>query len=317
MQTVSEWWMWLLFFALIGVMLLVDMFLLGGKKAHQVPVKESLSWVIVWITISLSFNLFFWWYLSKTGPIEIANKSALEFLTGYLIEKSLSVDNLFVFIMIFHYFAVPAELQKRVLLLGVLGAIFLRLLMILLGVWLVAQFHWILLLFGVFLVFTGIKMLLVKDEKPNLNRNPLIRWMRKHMKVTENYHQEKFSIVENGQRYLTPLFLVLVLIEFSDLIFALDSIPAIFAITQDPFIVVTSNIFAILGLRSLYFLLAKMADTFYLLKYGIALILIFVGAKMLVESWFEIPILITLVIISIILVACAILSRVFAKKSNI
>lgn len=313
----SEWWMWLLFFVLIGIMLSVDMFLLGGKRPHQIPVKESLSWVIVWITISLLFNLFFWWYLSNTGPIEIANKSALEFLTGYIIEKSLSVDNLFVFIMIFHYFAVPPELQKRVLLLGVLGAIVLRLLMILLGVWLVAKFHWILLLFGVFLVFTGIKMMLVKDEKPDLNRNPLIRWMRKHMKVTADYHQEKFSIVENGKRYFTPLFLVLILIESSDLIFALDSIPAIFAITHDPFIVVTSNIFAILGLRSLYFLLAKMAESFHLLKYGIAIILVFVGAKMLVEPWFEVPILITLATISIILVACAILSRVFAQKSNI
>lgn len=301
METMSEWWMWLGFFVLIAIMLSVDMFLLGGRQAHRVSIKESLAWVIVWVTLALAFNLFLWWYLANTGQEAIASKKALEFFTGYLIEKSLSVDNIFVFIMIFNYFSVPAEYQKRVLLFGILAAVVLRLLMILVGVWLVAKFHWILLLFGVFLVFTGIKMLIVSEHKPDLDNNLFIRWLRKHFKITPVFHKEKFFIVEQGHRYATPLFLVLVLIEVSDLIFALDSIPAIFAITNDPFIVVTSNIFAILGLRSLYFLLANMAERFHLLKYGIALILVFVGGKMLVAPWLEIPISLTLCTIALIL----------------
>lgn len=314
MSTVSEWWMWLGFFGLIAIMLSIDMFLLGGKKPHQISVKESLSWVIVWVVLSLSFNLFIWWYFASSGLEEIANKKALEFFTGYLIEKSLSVDNLFVFIMIFHYFAVPPELQKRVLMFGVLGAIVLRLLMIVFGIWLVSKFHWVLLLFGLFLVITGVKMLIIRDEKRELKNNSVLKWLEKHLKVTPEYHYEKFFIVKEGHRYVTPLFLVLVLIESSDLIFALDSIPAIFAITNDPFIVVTSNIFAILGLRSLYFLLSKMSNQFYLLKYGIAFILVFVGFKMLVNPWIEIPIYLTLTVIALILIFCVILSKVLVNK---
>jgi tellurite resistance protein TerC len=215
---------------------------------------------------------------------------------------------MFVFLMIFQYFAVPAKYQRRVLLFGVLGAVFMRLGMIMGGVWLVSQFHWILYVFGAFLVFTGIKMVIAAEQKPDLEQNPLLQWMRKHLRITKEFHEEHFLIRQNGLLYATPLLLILVLIECGDLIFALDSIPAIFAVTNDPFIIFTSNIFAILGLRALYFLLSHMADRFHLLKYGVALILVFVGAKMLIAPWFQIPIVLALVVIVLTLAISAVLS---------
>ncbi len=197
----------------------------------------------------------------------------MEFFTGYLIEKSLSVDNLFVFLMLFGYFAVPPEYQRRVLLYGVLGAIVLRAVIILAGVWLVSQFSWMLYLFGAFLVVTCAKMVLFAEHKPNLEKNPVLKWMRSHLRMANEFHGEHFTVVKDGLRYFTPLFAVLVMVEISDVIFAVDSIPAIFAVTTDPFIVFTSNIFAILGLRALYFLLADIADRFHLLNYGVAAVL--------------------------------------------
>jgi tellurite resistance protein TerC len=258
--------MWGGFIVFVLLMLAVDMFLLGGRHAHKVSVKEALGWSLLWVALSFAFAGLMWWYLDGSAGRAVANTKALEFITGYLIEKSLSVDNIFVFLMIFSYFAVPAEYQRRVLLYGVLGAIVLRAIMILLGAWLVAEFHWILYVFGLFLLVTGFKMLVFADKEPNLESNPALKWMRKHLRITPDYHAEKFTVMINGVRWFTPMFLVLVLIETSDVIFAVDSIPAIFAITTDPFIVFTSNIFAIMGLRALYFLLADMASRFHLLN---------------------------------------------------
>ena len=222
----------------------------------------------------------------------------------------------FVFLMIFSYFAVPPEMQRRVLLYGVVGAIVMRAVMILLGAWMIAQFSWILYVFGAFLVFTGVKMLVFADKEADLGDNPLLRWLRAHMKISQNYDGEKFSTRINGVRYFTPLMLVLLLIELSDVIFAVDSIPAIFAITKDPFIVFTSNMFAIMGLRALYFLLADSAERFHLLKYGLALVLLFVGCKMLVSYWFHIPVLLSLGVVGAILVVSIALSLMLGKAKN-
>lgn len=304
MHSISEWWMWLGFFIFITIMLSIDLFLLGGKKAHRVSTREALSWVILWTTLALTFNLLLWWYLNQTAGPAIANELSLAFLTGYLLEKSLSIDNMFVFVMLFNHFAVPVEYQRRILLFGVLGAIIMRLIMILVGVWLIAKFHWILYLFGVFLIVTGFKMFLAAKNKPELEKNPFFGWLKNHLRITEKFHGDKFFVKQNKLLYITPLFLVLILIEGSDLIFAIDSIPAIFAITADPFVVFTSNIFAILGLRALYFLLANMTEKFHLLKYGLAMILVFIGSKMLIAYWYPIPIFITLTVIAIILLGC-------------
>ena len=290
METVGSTWMWLGFFAFVIIMLLIDLFLLGGRKAHKVSLKEAALWSVAWVVLALLFNAALWWYLGETQGRELADAKALEFLTGYLVEKSLAVDNVFVWLMIFGYFAVPPEYQRRVLLYGVLGALIMRTIMILAGAWLLAHFHWILYVFGAFLVFTGIKMMWFSEHQPDMEQNPLVRWLRGHMRITTGLHQEKFFVVQNGLRYATPLFLVLIMVEITDLIFAVDSIPAVFAITSDPFIVLTSNIFAILGLRAMYFLLADFADRFVLLKYGLALVLIFIGCKMLLLDIYKIPI---------------------------
>jgi tellurite resistance protein TerC len=288
--TIGEWWMWPALLVIVLVMLAVDMFVVGGGKEHRVSVKEAGIWSVIWISVSLLFAGGLWWYLATSYSRELANDKVLEYLTGYLIEKSLAVDNVFVWITLFGFFAVPLELQKRVLMFGVLGAIVMRTVMILAGAWLIAKFHWILYVFGAFLLLTGIKMFLFADHKPDLDKNPVIRWLRGHMNITTELHGTHFFVLQNGVRYATPLFLALVLVELSDLIFAVDSIPAIFAITNDPFIVLTSNIFAILGLRAMYFLLADMADRFTLLKYGLAIVLMFIGVKMLLLEIYPIPI---------------------------
>lgn len=308
MHTVSQWWMWLAFFGFIAIMLWMDFFLLGGKKAHRVSAKEALSWTVIWITLSFLFNFLFWLYLLHHHDTAIANQKSIEFLTGYLIEKSLSIDNIFVILLIFNYFAIPAEYQRRVLMFGVMGAVIMRLLLILFGIWLVNQFAWILYLFGLFLLVTGIKMFIFADHKPDLANNPLLKWMKNHLRITHQLHGEHFQIIQNGLRYFTPIFLVLILIEMGDLIFAVDSIPAIFAVTHDPFIIFTSNIFAILGLRALYFLLAHLHNRFHLLKYGLACILVFVGIKMLIAHWINISAIMGLIVVVMILMTSIICS---------
>ena len=306
--------MWAGFIVFVVAMLALDLFVLGGNKAHRVSVKEAGSWVLVWILLAISFGVLLWWYLDGTAGREMANRKALEFFTGYLIEQSLSVDNMFVFVMIFTHFAVPPELQRRVLLYGVIGAIVMRAGMILAGVWLVSEFAWILYVFGLFLVVTGIKMLVFAEHKPDLEKNPLLRWMRGHMRITPGFHGEKFFVRIDGVRYATPMFLVLMMIEASDLVFAVDSIPAIFAVTTDPFIVFTSNIFAIMGLRAMYFLLADMADRFHLLKYGLALVLVFIGGKMLAMPWFHMPIQWSLGIVGSTILISVILSLMLPNR---
>jgi len=315
MTTIAAWWMWPAFFVIVFTFLSLDMFFLGGKKAHHVSTREALGWFILWVCLALTFNFFLWWYLQYTHPA-IADEKALEFFTGYLIEKALSVDNMFVFVMIFSYFAIPAQFQRKILLYGVLGAIVLRFIMISFGIFMISEFHWIFYLFGLFLIITGIKMFLFAEETPDLEKNPVLNWMRKHLRITNELHDEKFFVKHQSLFYVTPLFLVLVLIEISDIIFAIDSIPAIFSITEDPFIVFTSNIFAILGLRALYFLVANLSKRFHLLKYGIALILVFVGFKMILAPWLEIPIYLALSVVILILLVCILLSFHLKKKKK-
>jgi tellurite resistance protein TerC len=314
LQSIGTWWMWGGFGIFVVAMLAIDMFALGRKGAHKVGAREALIWSLVWFTLAMVFGAALWAWLDYTSGRAIADARAMEYLTGYLLEKTLAMDNIFVFVMIFSYFAVPLEYQKRILVYGVLGAIILRALMILIGAWLIAQFHWVLYVFGAFLLITGIKMFVFADHEPNLATNPLLKWLRQHVRITDKYHADKFWITENGVRWFTPMFLVLVLIEFSDVIFAMDSIPAIFAITNDPFIVFTSNIFAILGLRALYFLLADMAERFHLLKFGLALVLIFVGIKMLIVEWFKIPVAVSLGVVVAVLGTSMLLSLLATRK---
>ncbi|TXH69430.1 MAG: TerC family protein [Thiothrix sp.] len=315
METIGTPWMWATFFVFVIAMILADLFLLGGRKAHKVSFKEAAIWSLVWVAIALLFALGLWWYLSETQGRALADTKALEFITGYLVEKSLAVDNIFVWLMIFSYFAVPIEYQRRILLYGVLGALVMRTVMILMGAWLLAHFHWILYVFGAFLVFTGIKMLWASEHQPDLENNALVRWIRGHMRMTPTLHEERFFVIKDGLRYATPLFLVLVLVEITDLIFAVDSIPAIFAITSDPFIVLTSNVFAILGLRAMYFLLADVADRFVYLKYGLALVLLFIGTKMLLLDFYKIPIAWSLGIVASLIAGSVILSLMHTRKT--
>ncbi len=305
--------MWTGFFVLVLAFIVMDLYLLGGRKAHKVSIKEAAGWSLFWVATALTFAAGLWWWLDANVGRELANLRATEFITGYLIEKSLAVDNVFVWLMIFSYFAVPPEYQRRVLLYGVIGAIVLRTIMIFAGAVLIAKFHWILYLFGAFLLLTGVKMLLVSEGDGDLSRNPVLRWMRGHLRITERIEDESFTVIKNGVRWFTPLFVVLVLVEISDLIFAVDSIPAIFAITTDPFIVLTSNIFAILGLRAMYFLLADMADRFVYLKPALATVLLFIGSKMLIVEWYKIPIGVSLSVVGLI-IATGVIASLWATR---
>ena len=316
MEGIANGWMWAGFALFVIVAITVDLVALDKKGSHAVGVKEALGWSALWVVLALIFNAGLWFWLDATAGREMANLKATEFLTGYLIEKSLSVDNIFVFLMILSAFAVPAELQKRALIIGVIGAVVLRAIMILIGAWLIAQFHWILYVFGAFLLLTGIKMIWAADHEPDLEKNPILKWMRGHLKITREFVGEKLSLTQDGVRWFTPLFVVVVLIGITDVIFAVDSIPAIFAITTDPFIVMTSNIFAILGLRALYFLLADLASRFHLLKYGLALVLIFIGSKMLIVEWFKIPVFLSLGVVGAILAVSMAASWLIPEKKD-
>ena len=295
METVAPLWLWLAFVGIVLASLFVDFVVLSKQGSHVVGVKEAINWSLVWVALSLMFNGLLWWAVrDTTGSTALANEKSLEFLTGYLIEKSLAVDNIFVFLLIFTYFAVPPTFQKRVLMIGVVGAIVLRTVMILVGGWLLAQFHWILYLFGAFLVLTGVKMWWAAGKESDLEDNPALKLLRKLLPVSQNYDGEKFWTVENGKKIATPLLMVVALVGLTDVIFAVDSIPAIFAITQDPFIVLTSNVFAILGLRAMFFLLQAAASRFHLLNYGLAVILVFIGTKMMLIDIFKIPVAVSL-----------------------
>ncbi len=301
METVGSSALWSVFFVTVIVMLAIDLFVVGGGKKHKVSFKEAATWSVVWVGVSLAFAGWLWWHLADSVGTDVARERSLEFITGYLIEKSLAVDNVFIWLMLFAYFGVPAELQRRVLVYGVVGAIAMRTVMIFAGALLIAHFHWILSVFGGFLLITGVKMFWFAEEKPDLEKNPVVRWLRRHMNVTTTFEDEKFFLRRDGVRFATPLFLALVMVEASDLIFAVDSSPAIFAITTDPFIVLTSNVFAILGLRAVYFLLAGVADRFVLLKHGLAVVLMFIGTKMLLLDVYKIPVGVSLAVVFAIL----------------
>jgi tellurite resistance protein TerC len=315
METIAPLWLWATFVAIVLVSLFVDFVVLKKQGSQDIGVKEALNWSMIWIALSFLFNGLFWWAIKDTtGSVEIANTKSLEFLTGYLIEKSLAVDNIFVFLMIFTYFAVPTNFQKRVLMIGIIGAIVLRTLMILVGGWLLSEFHWVLYVFGAFLILTGVKMWWAAGQEPNLEDNPALKLLRKVLPVSQHYDGEKFWTFENGKKIATPLFMVICLIALTDVIFAVDSIPAIFAITSDPFIVLTSNVFAILGLRAMYFLLAAVANKFHLLNYGLAVILVFIGSKMCLIDVFKIPVGISLGVVVGILATTMLLSVRSAKS---
>jgi tellurite resistance protein TerC len=276
------------------------------RKAHEVLLKEALAWSMVWVALALAFN---WGVFHWFGP-----QRGLEFLTGYLIEKALAVDNIFVFLVLFSTFAVPTVYQHRVLFWGILGALVMRAVFILLGAALIARFHWVLYVFGAILVLTGIKLLVQRNAAPHPERNPLFRLFKRLVPSVSGYHGQRFTVVKDGRRYATPLLLVLVAVEATDLVFAVDSIPAIFAVTQDPFIVYTSNIFAILGLRSMYFLLAGIIERFVYLKVGLALVLAFVGVKMLIVELYKIPIAVSLAVVATLLAGSVVVSLLFGPR---
>lgn len=308
MHTIATPGLWAVFALVIAAALAADFLVLRAAGAHRVAFREALLWSLAWIGLAVVFNAGLWWWVDLQAGRAAANDIGLEFLAGYVIEKSLAVDNIFVFLMVFNYFAVPAEQRQRALMLGVLGAIVLRGILILVGAALVARFHWILYLFGLFLVLTGAKMLRSAGQAPALEGNPALRFMRRRLHLTDGFRGDALSVVENGRRWFTPLFVVMVLIAVCDVIFAVDSIPAIFAVTEDPFVVLTSNVFAVLGLRALFFLLAGMAERFHLLSYGLGAVLLFIGAKMLLAGFFTIPIGIALGVVALLIGASVVAS---------
>ena len=316
METIASPLMWTAFGGLVVLALLADLVLMRHGGPHRVTFKEALGWSVGWVAVAVAFGGWLWWYVSQQSGPDAGQRIALEYFTGYLIEKSLAVDNIFVFLMLFTYFAVPEEQRQKVLVIGVLGAIVLRAIMIFAGALLLAKFHWILYVFGAFLLLTGVKMLWAAGKEPDLENNPLLRWLTGHVPLTRGYVGSKLSVIENGKRLYTPLFIVIVMIGITDLIFAVDSIPAIFAITEDPFVVLTSNVFAVLGLRAMFFLLAGMADRFHLLPYGLAVVLIFIGAKMLAVDLFKIPVLVSLAVVATIIGFTVVLSLLHPQRST-
>jgi len=317
METIGTLWLYLVFFAIVAVMLVIDF--VGFKHQHgqEVKVRTAAYWSIAWVSVATLFGGGLWLYLEQTAGAAIANTKVMEYFAGYLLEKSLAIDNVFVWLMIFAAFAIPPALQRKLLLYGVLGAIVLRTIFIFIGAWFVQEFSWILYLFGAFLVYTGFKFLRGQHEEgSNIEDMAILKWLRKHMRITPQLQGDKFFVRQNGLLWATPLFLVLILVEASDVIFAVDSIPAIFAVTTDPFIVLTANLMAILGLRAMFFLLSGAASKMHYLPYGLGLILVFIGFKMLMLDVFHMPIWISLSFIVIVLTVTAILSIRHSKKHN-
>lgn len=281
---------WVALFIFVTAALAADFAMLRQQGSRVIGFKDALRWSLIWVALAMVFCAGLWFSLDLTDGRALADVKAGEFLTGYIIEKSLSVDNLFVFLMLFNAFKVPLPQQKKALMIGIIAAIVLRILLILVGAWLISRFSWVMYIFGIFLLYTGVKMVVAEEEEPDLQNNKLIRWMQNHLTITHEYHGSALYFVKEGARIFTPLFIVVALIGVTDVMFAVDSIPAIFAVTTDPFIVMSSNIFAVLGLRALYFMLAGMADRFHLLKFGLAAILVFIGAKMLMMDFYHIPV---------------------------
>jgi tellurite resistance protein TerC len=316
MESIGNLWLYLAFFGLVAVMLIIDFLGFRQKQGQEVKIKTAAYWSMAWVSVAVLFGGGLWFYLQQTAGVAIANTKVMEYFAGYLLEKSLAIDNVFVWLMIFAAFAIPPALQRKILLYGVLGAIVLRTIFIFIGAWFVQEFSWVLYIFGAFLVYTGFKFLKGHDEDPNIEDMALLKWLRKHMRITPQLEGDKFFVRQNGLLWATPLFLVLILVEASDVIFAVDSIPAIFAVTSDPFIVLTANLMAILGLRAMFFLLAGAASKMYYLPYGLGIILLFIGFKMLMLDVFHMPIWISLGFIVIVLSITAWLSIRYNKQQQ-
>ena len=314
MHTIGNVWLYLAFFGLVAVMLLIDFLGFRQKQDQEVKLKTAASWSIAWVSVATLFGAGLWLYLQQTAGITLANSKVMEYFAGYLLEKSLAIDNVFVWLMIFAAFAIPPNLQRKILLYGVLGAIVLRTLFIFIGAWFVQEFSWVLYIFGAFLLYTGFKFLQGQEQQSNIEDMSLLKWLRKHIRITPQLDGHKFFVRQNGLLWATPLFLVLLLVEVSDVIFAVDSIPAIFAVTSDPFIVLTANLMAILGLRAMFFLLAGAATKMHYLPYGLGIILIFIGFKMLMLDVFHMPIWLSLGFIIITLAITAGLSIRYNQK---
>ena len=315
MQTMGTPFLWLVFAGVVIAALLADLVLMRHGGPHKVSFKEAAWWSVGWVALAMAFNGWLWWYASqRLGPVA-GNAVGMEFLTGYLVEKALAVDNIFVFLMLFNYFAVPELQRQRALVIGILGAIVLRAILIFAGALLLSKFHWVLYLFGAFLLFTGIKMWRAAGQEPSLDDNPVLRWMTAHVPFLRRYHGSALWIGQGRRRKYTPLFIVIIMLGVTDVIFAVDSIPAIFAITTDPFIVLTSNVFAVLGLRAMFFLLQGMADRFHLLPYGLALVLVFIGIKMLLIDLYKLPILLSLGTVALIIGSAIALSLLRPKQT--
>ena len=317
MESIGNLWLYLAFFGIVTVMLLIDFLGFKQKEGQEVKIKTAALWSIAWVSVASLFGVGLWLYLQQTAGVTVANTKVMEYFAGYLLEKSLAVDNVFVWLMIFAAFAIPPALQRQLLLYGVLGAIILRTIFIFIGAWFVQEFSWILYIFGAFLVYTGFKFFKGQnEEETNIEDMAILKWLRKHMRITPQMHGNKFFVRQNGMLWATPLFLVLILVEASDVIFAVDSIPAIFAVTSDPFIVLTANLMAILGLRAMFFLLSGAATKMHYLPYGLGIILVFIGFKMLMLDVFHMPIWISLGFIVLVLTITAILSIRYSKKHH-
>lgn len=317
METIGTLWLYLAFFGIVLVMLFIDFLGFKQKQGQEVKVRTAAYWSIAWVSVATLFGGGLWLYLEQTAGTAIANAKVMEYFAGYLLEKSLAIDNVFVWLMIFAAFAIPPALQRKLLLYGVLGAIVLRTIFIFIGAWFVQEFSWILYIFGAFLMYTGFKFLRGQDEEEsNIEDMAILKWLRKHMRITPQLEGDKFFIRKDSLLWATPLFLVLLLVEASDVIFAVDSIPAIFAVTTDPFIVLTANLMAILGLRAIFFLLSGAASKMHYLPYGLGIILVFIGFKMLMLDVFHMPIWISLSFIVLVLTITAILSIRHSKKYN-
>ena len=317
MESIGNLWLYIAFFGIVTVMLLIDFLGFKQKEGQEVKIKTAALWSIAWVSVASLFGAGLWLYLQQTAGVTVANTKVMEYFAGYLLEKSLAVDNVFVWLMIFAAFAIPPALQRQLLLYGVLGAIILRTIFIFIGAWFVQEFSWILYIFGAFLVYTGFKFFKGQnEEETNIEDMAILKWLRKHMRITPQLHGNKFFVRQNGMLWATPLFLVLILVEASDVIFAVDSIPAIFAVTSDPFIVLTADLMAILGLRAMFFLLSGAATKMHYLPYGLGIILVFIGFKMLMLDVFHMPIWISLGFIVLVLTITAILSIRYSKKHH-
>lgn len=306
-QTVGNPLMWSIFTAVVVIALALDLFVFH-RKAHEVRAREAGTWVLVWIALAAAFGFWIW--------LEAGRRAGLEFATGYLVEYALSVDNIFVFIVIFRYFGTPPQHRHRALFWGIVGAVVLRGLFVVAGLGLIALFHWTLYVFGALLVWTGIKLLRESELEMHPEQNPVIRFLQRHLRMTPRQEGDRFLARIDGKLFVTPLFAVLLVIDVVDVIFAIDSIPAIFGVTRDPFIVFTSNIFAVLGLRAIYFLLHDLMDRFAYLHYGLGLVLVFIGAKMLIAHWVEVPVQWSLAVVGALLGGSVVLSWLFGSKDS-